>query len=65
MSRKRVFSFPIFLRTSVEKVESTATGQHEEEEPEALSDGDDVTAEPAAAGIGEPFAEGEVQQQSA
>ena len=36
----------------------------EEEEPEALSDGDDITAEPADAGIDERSAE-EEQQQSA
>ena len=37
--------------------DAVAEGAPEEEEPEALSDGDDVTAEPAYAGIGEPFAE--------
>ena len=44
--------------------DAVAEGAPEEEEPEALSDGDDITAEPADVGIDERSAE-EEQQQSA
>ena len=45
--------------------DAVAEGAPGEEEPEALSDGDDVTAEPAYAGTEEPSAEEGEQQQSA